>query len=127
MRERLEDLPVTTIRRLAASEAEAFAAPRREVTADNPVPMGLTLVVAALHALALVDCVADAGPLRHLLLLRPRLHHHVQLVDVGRRVGRRLRARVAVDAQNVARARLVRVAGRAGTQALVVEPDLAHL
>jgi hypothetical protein len=67
----MESVPATKIRQLAASEAEAFAAPRREVTADNPVPMGLTLVVAALHALTLVDCVADAGPLRHLLLLRP--------------------------------------------------------
>ena len=36
-------MPTTTIRQLAASDAEAFAALRREVTADNPVPMGLTL------------------------------------------------------------------------------------
>ena len=39
----MEDLPATTIRRLAATDAEAFSALRREVTADNPVPMGLTL------------------------------------------------------------------------------------
>lgn len=31
------------IRRLGAADAEAFAGLRREVTADNPVPMGLTL------------------------------------------------------------------------------------
>lgn len=39
----MEDLPGTTIRQLAAADAEAFSALRREVTADNPVPMGLTL------------------------------------------------------------------------------------
>lgn len=43
MRELQEDLPATTIRQLATADAEAFAALRREVTADNPVPMGLTL------------------------------------------------------------------------------------
>jgi ribosomal protein S18 acetylase RimI-like enzyme len=39
----MEDLPVTTIRQLVAADAEAFSALRKEVTADNPVPMGLTL------------------------------------------------------------------------------------
>jgi ribosomal protein S18 acetylase RimI-like enzyme len=39
----MEDLPAAKIRQLVASDAEAFSALRREVTADNPVPMGLTL------------------------------------------------------------------------------------
>jgi ribosomal protein S18 acetylase RimI-like enzyme len=39
----MEDLPATKIRQLVASDAEAFSVLRREVTADNPVPMGLTL------------------------------------------------------------------------------------
>ena len=39
----MEDLTATKLRQLAASDAEAFSALRREVTADNPVPMGLTL------------------------------------------------------------------------------------
>lgn len=39
----MEGRPATQIRQLAASDAEAFSALRREVTADNPVPMGLTL------------------------------------------------------------------------------------
>jgi ribosomal protein S18 acetylase RimI-like enzyme len=34
---------VPVLRQLGAADAEAFAALRREVTADNPVPMGLTL------------------------------------------------------------------------------------
>lgn len=35
--------PVYHLRRLGAGDAEAFSNLRREVTADNPVPMGLTL------------------------------------------------------------------------------------
>jgi ribosomal protein S18 acetylase RimI-like enzyme len=39
----MQDLSAATIRQLVALDAEAFSALRREVTADNPVPMGLTL------------------------------------------------------------------------------------
>lgn len=41
--DRMEDMPTTMIRQLAAPDAAAFSALRREVTADDPVPMGLTL------------------------------------------------------------------------------------
>jgi ribosomal protein S18 acetylase RimI-like enzyme len=39
----MEGQPATQIRQLAAADVQAFSALRREVTADNPVPMGLTL------------------------------------------------------------------------------------
>jgi hypothetical protein len=39
----MESLPGTAIRQLAATDTDAFSALRREVTSDNPVPMGLTL------------------------------------------------------------------------------------
>jgi ribosomal protein S18 acetylase RimI-like enzyme len=37
------NLEAIALRQLGAADAEAFSALRREVTADNPVPMGLTL------------------------------------------------------------------------------------
>ncbi len=39
----MSNIGATTLRQLGADDAEAFSALRREVTADNPVPMGLTL------------------------------------------------------------------------------------
>ena len=36
-------VPSVKIRRIGADDAAAFSALRREVTRDNPVPMGLTL------------------------------------------------------------------------------------
>ncbi len=39
----MHEFPAYEIRQLAAADAQAFSALRREVTAKNPVPMGLTL------------------------------------------------------------------------------------
>lgn len=39
----MSDQAPPALRQLGAADAEAFSALRREVTADNPVPMGLTL------------------------------------------------------------------------------------
>jgi ribosomal protein S18 acetylase RimI-like enzyme len=39
----LKTSSIASVRRLQAADAEAFSALRREVTGENPVPMGLTL------------------------------------------------------------------------------------
>ena len=39
----MSDVATPTLRQLASGDAEVFSALCREVTADNPVPMGLTL------------------------------------------------------------------------------------
>jgi ribosomal protein S18 acetylase RimI-like enzyme len=39
----MSNIGAVTLRQLESADADAFSALRREVTADNPVPMGLTL------------------------------------------------------------------------------------